>query len=125
MGKKIALFVLLAALITFAILQSVYIGNATDNLLEKLSRLEYALNNSPSDTIPAADDYMALWEQDKYTFEALFEHNEVDMISSTSNSIASFCASSDKVHALAEIAALKHYIKHIRKIDAVRWENIF
>ena len=54
-----------------------------------------------------------------------FEHEEVDIISSTVKSMQSYCETKAREEALAEVAAAAHYIEHIQEIDCVRWENVF
>ena len=126
MGKRIALALLAALVIAGAVLQNIYVNNAGERMRSHLAQIETALNAEDyPGAVSAADSFCTAWEAEKQTFEALFEHDEIDIISATAKSIQSFCVSYDKAHALSEIAAEKYYFNHIMEIDCVRWENIF
>lgn len=125
MGKKIALVLLLALMLGAALWQRIYIKNMTPTLLGGLSRIEKSLEQEDyTQAVQDADAFLEVWLKQKPTYEALFEHDEVDMITATAQSIRSFCQTEERAHALADIEAVKYFIHHIEIIDGVRWQNI-
>ena len=125
MGKNIAVLVLLALMLGAAVWQGVYIHNATDELAEQLDSIISALeSNDTEKAAQAADDFDAAWQRQKMTYEALFEHKEVDIISATSKKLSSLCTPSRVYDAQAAAQEMLFYIEHIRDIDRLGWENI-
>ncbi len=125
MGKKIAIFGLLALIIVTALIENFYVRNTTDRLTETLTHLQTALKLGDDEGArDAAEKFSSEWEDQKQRLEALFEHNEVDVISSTEKRIESFCAAGDRVNALAEVSAALFYINHLHEMIGLRWENI-
>lgn len=126
MAKIIAVIILFILLVGCAIWQNIYINTTADDLINDLEELKAALNEDDEQKIiKKANAFVDKWEDRQHTYEALFEHEEVDMISATIMSIQSFCITGDKPHALAEIAATIHYFNHLIEIDSIRWENLF
>ncbi len=126
MVKKIALAVLLLLAVGGAVLQNIYIHNATDELVANLEKVKTALEKDDIDAaIKAADEFNSEWDEKKSSFEAFFEHKEVDSISSTAKSLQSYCRSGSKEEALAHVSAAMFYVEHIRDIDTLSWENVF
>ncbi|MGI5849182.1 MAG: DUF4363 family protein [Christensenellales bacterium] len=126
MVKKITIAVLLLLMFSGAIIQNIYVSHATSQLIDDIMQVKDTLESDDyTGALFAADTFYANWEKEKRLFEALFEHNEVDIISSTANSLLSYCQSGDKANALAEAASVLFYIEHIRDIDCIGWENIF
>ncbi|MDD5018021.1 MAG: DUF4363 family protein [Eubacteriales bacterium] len=126
MGKKIALVLLLILMLGGALLQNIYVSKATAELTGDLEKITSALNaGNHQSAVSAADTFSANWEKEKPVFEALFEHDEVDIISATAKSIQSLCISNETADALSEIAAASYYIDHIMEINSIRLENIF
>jgi hypothetical protein len=125
MGKKITLALLLLLMVGGAILQNIYVNNATEELTSDLERVKTALEQDDfSAATAAADEFNANWEKEKSKFEAFFEHKEVDNISAAAKSLQSLCYSGSKEDALSHIAEEMFYINHIRDIDAIGWENV-
>jgi hypothetical protein len=126
MLKKITLAVLLLLMVGGAILQNIYVNNATEELTKDLERVKSALDaDDYTAAAAAADEFMANWDREKDKFEAFFEHKEVDSISASAKSIQSLCYSGSKKDALSRIAEEMFYINHIRDIDALNWANVF
>lgn len=125
MGKRIGMIVLLVLLVAAAILQNSYVENITPTFLEMLDKVEESLEKEDFEqAIEDIDAFVDLWMAHRHTYEALFEHDEVDEISAIAESIRSFCITEEKPHALADIEAIKFLIHHINTIDEVRWFNI-
>ncbi|MGI5918170.1 MAG: DUF4363 family protein [Christensenellales bacterium] len=126
MGKNIGLAVLVLLLIGGVIWQSVYIKCATDELTNSLIQVREALKRGDADAaLQKADEFDALWEQEKSTYEALFEHKEVDTISAKARSLTGLCTDSTLPHALSLTDEMLFYLDHIYCIDCLSWENIF
>ena len=126
MGKMVVVTALLLVIIAAAVLQNIYVINATEKLSAKLENIKEALEKEDFSTAEkTSDDFCALWDENKHTFEALFEHDEVDEISANAKSIQSLCHSGEKHQALSFVAAEIFYINHIRDIDTLGWENVF
>lgn len=126
MAKKITLALLLLLMIGGAILQNIYVDNATQDLTQDLKKVQSALEADDfTAAAGAADTFCANWEKEKSKFEAFFEHKEVDSISAAARSLQSLCYSAAKEDALSHIAEELFYINHIRDIDTLGWENIF
>ncbi len=126
MAKKIALAVLLLLVVGVAVLQNIYIGSATEELIADLEKVRSALEKDDLGAAAAAADmFSSKWEEKKRAFEAFFEHKEVDSISSTAKSLQSYCHTGSKEEALAHVSAAIFYVEHIRDIDTLGWENVF
>lgn len=126
MGKRIALLLLLALILGGALMQNIYVTNTSEDLINDLEIIKKTLDKDDYDSaMSAADEFALSWDKEKKTFEALFEHKEIDIISATSNSILSLCKSKEKAHALSEIASVMYYFEHLIEIDRIDWENIF
>lgn len=126
MAKIIAVIILFILLVGCALWQNIYINTTAAELINDLEDLRLALNEDDDQKIiKKADSFVEKWKDRQHTYEALFEHEEVDMISATIMSIQSFCITGDKPHALAEIASTIYYFNHLIEIDSIRWENLF
>lgn len=126
MAKKITLAILLLVMVGGAILQNIYVHNATEELTSDLERVKTALDEDDyAAASAAADEFCANWEKSKDKFEAFFEHKEVDSISAAAKSLQSLCYSGAKEDALSHIAEELFYINHIKDIDTLGWENVF
>jgi hypothetical protein len=126
MGKTITLIALLLLMLGGILWQSIYIRQATDRLLDSLNQVKHPLmEDNAEKAAKAADAFCQLWEKEKNTYEALFEHNEVDLISTKAGSIKAFCAKGRVPDALALVEELLFQIQHIHAINTVAWENIF
>lgn len=126
MGKKIVIIALLALILVAVLVEYFYVDGATHRLTEALQRLQSALDTGDNDAaLAAAQNFSEQWENEKQRLEALFDHEEVDIISATAMRIESTCASGDRDDALAEVSAALFYVRHLREMIGVRWENIF
>ena len=126
MGKNIGLAALVLLLVGGMIWQSVYIKRATDELTDSLMQVRTALEQGDADTAQQkADEFNALWEQEKSTYEALFEHKEVDTISAKARSLTGLCTDNTLPQALSLTDEMLFYLDHIYCIDCLSWENIF
>ena len=126
MGKKIALAVLFILVVGGAVLQNIYINNATEELIYDLENVRTALEqNNMAVAAVAADKFNTNWEEKKSAFEAFFEHKEVDSISSAAKTVQSYCYTDSREEALAHVSAAQFYIEHIKDIDTLGWENVF
>jgi hypothetical protein len=126
MGKNIVLFILLLLMLGGAIWQSVYIAHATDELTDSLEQVRSALNQGDADlALQKAKEFNTHWEKEKSTYEALFEHKEVDTISAKARSLTSLCTKDSLPEALSLADETLLYLDHIHAIDGVSWENIF
>ena len=126
MAKKISIAVLFVLLIGGAWLQNAYITGTSEKLGALLTSVEQALENEDmQQAVSAADAFHESWEKEKQCFEALLDHDDIDMVSATSARLRSFCASGYREGALAETKALQFYIRHLSDLDSIGWENIF
>ncbi len=126
MGKTITLIALLLLMLGGALWQSHYISEATEKLIDALEQVKQPLiENNAEKAAKAAAAFCQLWEQEKNTFSALFEHNEVDMISYKARSVKAFCVKGRVPDALALVEEMLVQVRHINAIDRVEWENIF
>ena len=125
MGKKIVISVLLILILTAALVEYFYVKNTAEALTESLIHVQNALFLGDDDGArEAAQKFSGEWEAEKQRFEALFNHEEVDIISATAKRIESSCNAGDRDDALAEVAAGLFYINHLFEMIGVRWENI-
>ena len=125
MGKKIVIFTLLALIITAALVEYFYVKNAADRLTEALVHVQNALILGDDEGArDAAEKFNHEWENEKQRLEALFNHEEVDIISATAKRIETCCSTGDRDNALAEISAGLFYINHLHEMIGIRWENI-
>jgi predicted nucleic acid-binding Zn-ribbon protein len=126
MVRKIVLAVLLLFVVGCAVLQNIYINNTTEELTAGLEKVRTALEEDDLQAAAAAADvFNTEWEEKKASFEAFFEHKEVDSISSSAKTLQSYCHTGQKEEALAHVAASIFYVEHIRDIDKLGWENVF
>lgn len=125
MAKKISIVVLFVLLIGGAWWQNVYITGTAEKLGALLSSVEQALEDEDMhQAIDISNAFHESWEKEKQCFEALLNHDDIDMISATSARLRSFCATGYREYALAEAKALQFYIRHLSDLDSIRWENI-
>jgi hypothetical protein len=118
--------VLLLLMLGGAIWQCVYIRQATDALTGPLEQAVEALERHDTEkAAQAAYDFETVWQRQKLTYEALFEHKEVDIISAYSKKLPSLCTPGHTPDAMAMAQELLFYIEHVRDIDSFGWENIF
>ena len=126
MGKNIGLAVLILLLVGGVIWQSVYIKRATDELTDSLMQVRDALKRGDANAaLQKANEFGALWEYEKSTYEALFEHKEVDTVSAKARSLPGLCTGSTLPQALSLTDEMLFYLDHIYCIDCLSWENIF
>jgi hypothetical protein len=125
MGKKIVIFVLLAVILAAALAEYFYVKSATEKLTASLEQVKSALAGGDEDAAAdAAEQFSRLWNREKQRLEALFNHEEVDIISATAERIHSACVAGDRDDALAEVCAALFYVRHLREMIGIRWENI-
>jgi len=126
MGKRITLTILLLCILGGALWQNLYIVRATDELSASLKTVRTALEaQDDAAAASAAKTFIEHWNTEKHLYEALFEHDELDLLTSTAERIRVYCAIGDRDDALAEVAVAMYYVEHIRDIDCVSIENIF
>ena len=126
MGKNIVLVVLVLLLVGGVIWQSVYIKRATDELTDSLMQVRDALKRGDANAaLQKANEFGALWEYEKSTYEALFEHKEVDTVSAKARSLPGLCTGSTLPQALSLTDEMLFLLDHIYCIDCLSWENIF
>ncbi len=125
MGKNIAMLVLMVLMLGAAVWQGIYVCSATDTLSGQLEEVIGALeSNDTEKAAQAASEFDDAWQRQKLSYEALFEHKEVDIISATSKKLPSLCTPSCIPEALAAAQEILFYIEHIKDIDRLGWENI-
>lgn len=125
MGKKLVIIALLAIIFAAAIAEYFYVKGATLRLTAALEDVQNALVAENSDAAQAASKkFSEQWEDEKKRLEALYEHNEVDVLSATAERIEAFCGENDRVNALAEVSSGLFYIGHLREMISLSWENI-
>lgn len=126
MGKKIAIGVLFALLLGGAFWQSAYIDGATGRLSQLLEAVRQAAEKDDmTQALRAADTFRQAWNEEKRLYEALIDHEDLDLISAAAERMRSYCATRYRQGALAETQALLFYVRHLRDVDSIRWENIF
>ena len=126
MGKKLVMGALLALIFAAALIEYLYVAGAEQRLGDALTRVEEALRDGDSgDARQAARGFSAQWATEKQRLEALFEHDEIDVISAMTRRIEVYCGEDDAVNALAEVTAAQFHVSHLREMTSVRWENIF
>ena len=126
MVKKIALGVLIVLLLGGAWWQNTYIKGATERLTTLLGDVQRALDEDDFDAaVVAADEFSAQWKKEKQVYEALIDHDDIDLISATTARMKSYCDTRFREGALAETHALLFYVRHLKDIDTIGWENIF
>ena len=126
MVNRIAMIALLMLVLVGALLQNIYLNNATDRLVDHLEEVKTALEeDNASAAVDAVNTFCSIWDKEKSIYEMLFEHNEVDIISATVSSMRSYCISGDQANALANNAAAAYYIEHILQMDNLHCHNIF
>ena len=126
MAKKIAMGVLLILIIGGAFLQHLYVTGATEDLLDDLNQVSDALHLDEIDkALAASKTFNENWEKEKRLYEALFKHEEVDLISACAARLTQLCQQANKSEALAVTAETLYYVNHIHDIDSIRLENIF
>ena len=109
-----------------AVWQSLFIGNATGELTASLEKVSEALKEGDAVlALQKANEFNIFWDKEKSTFEALFEHKEVDTISAKARSLPGLCTKDSLPQALSLAEETRFYLEHVHAIDCVSWENIF
>lgn len=70
------------------------------------------------------NDFESDWNKTKYSWAILLDHFEIDNIDNSYTKTKKYVESKDYPSALAELEALKEYIKHIPKKESFSLENI-
>ncbi len=125
MGKKIVIAALLLLIFTAALTEYFYVEGAAERLTEALKQVQIALEAGDAAAAQAASqNFSDQWDNEKQRLEALYEHEEVDVISATAERVETYCRAGDRVNALAEVSSGMFYINHLREMIGIRWENI-
>ncbi|EPR10822.1 DUF4363 family protein [Ruminiclostridium papyrosolvens] len=70
------------------------------------------------------NDFASDWDRTKFGWAILLDHFEIDNIDNSYTKTKKYVESKDYPSALAELEALKEYIKHIPKKESFSLENI-
>lgn len=65
------------------------------------------------------------WEKSEKSWAILLDHIEIDNIETSITRVEKFIETKNKSMALAEVATLKQYIKHIPEKESFNLKNIF
>ncbi|MFA5675392.1 MAG: DUF4363 family protein [Christensenellales bacterium] len=126
MAKKITIAVLALLLVGGALWQNIYINDSTEKMQALLEPVAAALSEKNwNDALASAKILNLEWDKEKRIYGALFDHEELDLISAAALRLNSFCEIRNLEGALSEAASFAYYIKHLKEIDSIRWENIF
>jgi hypothetical protein len=119
----------IALLLTIIIVSGIFslkmLESSSKNIEQHLSLIEssttsgdWAKSKSQLDLVNAS------WKKTSKVWTALIDHFEIDNIDTSLSKMEKYIYAKDTSMALAEIAALKQFIKHIPETEAFNLKNI-
>lgn len=128
--KWIIMISLIAILIVGCILESTYVNNSFDNLIERLETFQIKLDKNKEnidldDNIFESKQIHNEWHERVDLLKCLIWHTGIKDIEVGLARISIYIEENDYTEASAEISSLVDYLKHYSSDFDISWENIF
>ena len=128
--KWIIMISLIVFLIVGCILESTYVNNSFDNLIERLETFQIKLDKNKEnidldDNIFESKQIHNEWHERVDLLKCLIWHTGIKDIEVGLARISIYIEENDYTEASAEISSLVDYLKHYSSDFDISWENIF
>ena len=128
--KWIIMISLIVILIVGCILESTYVNNSFDNLIERLETFQIKLDKNKEnidldDNIFESKQIHNEWHERVDLLKCLIWHTGIKDIEVGLARISIYIEENDYTEASAEISSLVDYLKHYSSDFDISWENIF
>ena len=128
--KWIIMISLIIILIVGCILESTYVNNSFDNLIERLETFQIKLDKNKEnidldDNIFESKQIHNEWHKRVDLLKCLIWHTGIKDIEVGLARISIYIEENDYTEASAEISSLVDYLKHYSSDFDISWENIF
>lgn len=128
--KWIFMSVLVLILVVGCVLESKYVNNSFDNLVENLETLQVDLDNNKEKIdleilINKSTEIHESWHKRVKILKCLIWHTGIKDVEVGLARISIYIEEDDYTEASAEIASLIDYLKHYSDDFNISWENIF
>lgn len=103
-----------------------YLEKSSEILVNEIDELmEVVEDNKINESIQIREKVQEKWDDTKYKWAALIDHEEIDNIEETMHRIEMLIGDpEEKVELLSELNRLSFYLKHIPEREAFSLENI-
>ena len=128
--KWIIMGSLIIVLIIGCVLESTYVNNSFDNLVERLENFQIKLDENDekidlNELIVESKQIHSEWHKKVDLLKCLIWHTGIKDIEVGLARISIYVEENDYKEASAEVSALVDYLKHYSSDFDVSWENIF
>ncbi len=128
--KWIIMISLIIVLVVGCILESTYVNNSFDNLIEKLETYQIKLDENKdkidlNELINESKQIHNEWHKRVDLLKCLIWHTGIKDIEIGLARISTYVEENDYTEASAEISSLVDYLKHYSSDFDISWENIF
>ena len=128
--KWIIMGSLIIVLIIGCVLESTYVNNSFDNLVERLENFQIKLDENDekidlNELIVESKQIHSEWHKKVDLLKCLIWHTGIKDVEVGLARISIYVEENDYKEASAEVSALVDYLKHYSSDFDVSWENIF
>lgn len=128
--KWIIMISLMIVLVVGCVLESNYVNNSFDNLIERLEQFQVKLDNNREhidleSLIYESEEIHNDWHTKVDLLKCLIWHTGIKDIEVGLARISIYIEENDYTEASAEISSLVDYLKHYSSDFDISWENIF
>ena len=117
--------IILTLIILFLIINILIINNDTQKLDSLLVNAKQAAENGDyKESLKIVDEFHKELSTKKSYFQAVINHNEIDLIIQSSEKLESFCTEKTKEEFLAECSVLIELFQHIMQSQIPTLDNI-
>lgn len=127
-NKKTTLVIisLFVVILLSGILSLIYLNGSSHKLEKSIDAASISVTNKQWDSAAKnLKEFEDKWESAKFSWSILLDHFEIDNIDNSFIKSKKYVESEDFPSALAELEALKQYIKHIPQKESFSIKNIF
>lgn len=114
------------ATIILAILIQSYLEKSSEKLVNEIENLiEMVENDEINNSIKLRYNIQEQWDETKYKWAALIDHEEIDNIEETMHRVEMLIGDTEeKIELLSELNRLRFYLEHIPEREKFSIENI-
>lgn len=120
-----SIIILTSVIILSGILTLFYLINSAGKLEKDIAAITESVDSEQWEKAKLGlDDFEKKWTHTKYGWAMLIDHFEIDNIENTFTKSKEYIEAKDSPSSLAELAALRQYIKHIPEKEGFSIKNI-
>lgn len=103
-----------------------YLYISSNQLLSQITKIEDSINTNQWTRASETSQVLNTnWHRTENIWTIFTNHHEIDNITITLENSIEYIKMGDKADSLANLASLKHYIKHIPEMERIIIKNIF